>query len=72
MKSSITVFPTPCRKYFAISISISTNYKQFQIKMSNYTEEYLKNKLVEKLGATHVVSSQWKTRKIRVCFGFVA
>lgn len=28
--------------------------------MSAYTEEYLKNKLTESLGATHVVSFQWK------------
>lgn len=37
-----------------------TSAKQFNYKMSKYTEEYLKNKLIEKLGATHVVSCQWK------------
>lgn len=34
--------------------------------MSVYTEEYLRNKLMEKLGATHVVSFDWKS-SIVVC-----
>jgi hypothetical protein len=51
-----------------LNFNFSLNFPHNPHKMSQYNEEYLKNKLTEKLAATHVVSFDWNFRNSFVCF----